>query len=220
MGSNDRRPQEARAGKAALLCPCPSDSWQYEVWGGEGKGEAVWVFKLPAALRRKMLLEPRAAIWLVLAIWVQRLQEFGRRCQERREQPQHAVCGLLDTGQVSSGHREATARGLGVSFCEPGSHRVTRQLPWPPRLRKLKAFPYPGWVHAILLECPWAVWVEFLGSSSAQQKCKHRPRGVIKTTESSEAGDLLGVQPRSGLCRQQSPRPPSRQVVPKWRALT
>lgn len=158
----------------------PSDSWQYEVWGGEGKGEEAWVFKIPAALWRKMFLEPRAAIWLVLVIWVQRLQECGRRCQEKREQPQHAVCGLLDTGQVSSGHREATARGLGVSFCEPVSHRVTRQLPWPPQLRKLKAFPYPGWVHAILLECPWAVWVEFLGSSSAQQKCKHRPRDVIK----------------------------------------
>lgn len=140
----------------------PSDSWQYEVWGGEGKGEAAWVCKLPAALWRKMLLEPRAAIWLVPSIWVQRLQECGRRCQERRERPQHAVCGLLDTGQVCSGHREATARGLGVSFREPVSHRVTRQLPWPPRLGKSKASPDPGWVPAILFECGglsgWSSW--------------------------------------------------------------
>lgn len=129
----------------------------------KGKGEAAaWICKLPAALRRKMLLEPRAAIWLVLAIWVQRLQGCRRHCQERRDQPQHAKCGLLNTGQISSGHREATARGLGMSFCEPVSHRVTRQQPWPHWLRKLIASPYPGLVPAIPLECGrvsgWSSW--------------------------------------------------------------
>lgn len=89
----------------------PSDSRQCLVWGGEGLGEAAWVCKLPAALWRKMLLEPRAAIWLVLAIWVQSLQECRRHCQERKEQPQHAKRGLLNTLQISSGHREATPKG-------------------------------------------------------------------------------------------------------------
>lgn len=125
-------------------------------------GEAAQVCKLPAALWRKILLEPRAAIWLVLAIWVHSLQECRWHCQERKEQPHHAKHRLLATSQISSGHREATPKGLGMPFCEPVSHRVTRQQPWPHRLRKLKAPPCSGLVPSTLLDCGrmlgWSSW--------------------------------------------------------------
>lgn len=98
-----------RGSLALFLFPLTQGSVRFGV--ERGLGEAAWVCKLPAAPWRKMLLEPRAAIWLVLAIWVQSLQECRRHCQERKEQPQHAKRGLLNASQISSGHREATPKG-------------------------------------------------------------------------------------------------------------